>query len=128
MDKTAKILLIDDDKDFVSATKTILESKNYNVITAYQGEKGLEIASQEKPDLIILDIIMPAKDGFSVAEQLNKDEQLSEIPVIMLSAFSHKVSQTSIPVSRGLELEAEDYLEKPVSPEELLSTVAKYLK
>ncbi|MBA7580989.1 Polar-differentiation response regulator DivK [subsurface metagenome] len=86
------------------------------------------MAIKEKPDLVILDIIMPSKDGFSVAEQLKKDEQLSKIPVIMLSAFSHKASQTSIPVSRGLDLETEDYLEKPVSPEELLSTVAKYLK
>ena len=128
MEKTAKVLLIDDDKDFVSATKTILESKNYDVLTAFQGEKGLEMASQEKPDLIILDIIMPARDGFSVAEQLKADERLKKIPVIMLSAFSHKVSKTSIPVSRGLDLETEDYLEKPVSPEELLNTVAKYLK
>jgi len=128
MEKTAKVLLVDDDKDFVTATKTILESRGYQVITAPQGEAGLVKASQEKPDLIILDVIMPVKDGFSVAEQLRGDKQLSKIPVIMLTGFSHKVGKTSIPVSRGLDLKDEYYLEKPVTPEKLLSIVEKKLE
>ena len=128
MEKKAKILLVDDDVDFVEATKTILESKPYEVIVAYEGEEGLRKARQESPDLVLLDIIMPVKDGFSAAEQFKKDPQLSKIPVIMLTSYSSRRSETSIPVSRGLELEAEDYVEKPVSPQELLNRVEKYLK
>jgi len=128
MEKKAKILLIDDDIDFVEATKTILESKPYEVIVAYEGEEGLRKARQESPDLVLLDIIMPVKDGFSAAEQFKKDPQLSKIPVIILTSYSSRRSKTSIPVSRGLELEAEDYVEKPVSPQELLNSVEKYLK
>lgn len=128
MEKKAKILLIDDDIDFVEATKTILESKPYNVIVAYEGDEGLRKAREENPALILLDVIMPIKDGFSAAEQLKKDPQLSKIPVIMLTSYSARRAGTSIPVSRGLELEAEDYIEKPISPENLLNLVEKYLK
>jgi len=127
MEKKAKILLIDDDNDFVEATKTILESKPYEVIVAYQGDEGLQKAKEEKPDLVLLDIIMPVKDGFTAAEQFKKDPQLSKIPVIMLTSYSAKRGETSIPVSRGLELQAEDYVDKPVSPEELFKLVEKYL-
>ncbi len=128
MEKKAKILLVDDDIDFVEATKTILESKPYDVVVAREGDEGLRKARQEHPDLIILDVIMPVKNGFSVAEQLKKDPELSEIPIIMLTAFSSKGVETSIPASRGLTLEAEDYIEKPISPEELLGRVEKQLK
>lgn len=128
MEKKAKILLVDDDVDFVESTKIILESKPYEVIVAYDGDEGLQKAREENPDLIILDIIMPVKDGFTAAEQLKKDPQLSKIPVIMLTAFAAKGGETSIPVSRGFTLEAEDYIDKPISPEELLTRVEKHLK
>jgi len=128
MEKRAKILLVDDDVDFVEATKIILESKPYEVIVAYEGDEGLRKAREENPDLIILDVIMPVKDGFTAAEHLKKDPQLSKIPLIMLTAFSTKQQETSIPLSRGFTLEAEDYVEKPVTPEELLLRVEKQLK
>ncbi len=128
MGKRAKILLVDDDADFVEATKTILESKPYEVIVASDGDEGLRKAREEKPDLILLDIIMPVKDGFTAAEQLKKDPQLRKIPTLMLTGFAIKGVETSIPVSRGLTLEAEDYIDKPVSPEELLARVEKHLK
>jgi CheY-like chemotaxis protein len=128
MKKKAKILLIDDDKDFVEATKTVLESKPYEVIVAYEGDEGLRKARKENPDLVLLDIIMPVKDGFTAAEQFKKDSQLRKIPVIMLTSYSSRRGETTIPVSRGFELQAEDYVEKPVSPEELLNIVDKYLK
>jgi DNA-binding response OmpR family regulator len=127
MERQAKILLVDDDIDFVEATKIVLESK-YQVIVAYEGDEGLRKAREENPDLIILDIIMPVKDGFTAAEHLKRDPQLSQTPVLMLTAFSQKYKETSIPVSRGFTLEAEDYVEKPVSPEELLARVDKLLQ
>ncbi len=128
MEKKAKILLVDDDIDFVESTKIILESKPYEVIVAYEGDEGLRKAREENPDLVLLDIIMPVKDGFTAAQQFKKDPQLSRIPVIMLTSYSSRKGETSIPASRGLELEAEDYVEKPVSPRELLNIVEKYLK
>ena len=128
MEKKAKILLVDDDVDFIEATKTILESKPYEVIVAYEGNEGLLKAREGNPDLIILDVIMPVKDGFTAAEQLKKDPQLSKIPVIMLTAFATTGQETSIPFSRGLTLETEDYIDKPISPEELLARVDKHLK
>jgi len=128
MGKKGKILLVDDDVDFVESTKIILESKPYEVIVAYEGDEGLRKAREENPDLIILDVIMPVKDGFTAAEQLKKDPRLSKIPVLMLTAFAAKGGETSIPVSRGFTLEAEDYIDKPISPEELLAKVEKYLK
>lgn len=128
MERKAKILLVDDDPDFVESTKTILESKPYEVIVAKDGDEGLRKAREEKPDLILLDVIMPVKDGFTVAEQLKKDPELSKIPTLMLTAFAEKSIETSIPVSRGFSLETEDYIDKPISPEELLARIEKHLK
>ena len=128
IERKAKILLVDDDVDLVESTKTILESKPYEVIVAYEGNEGLRKAREEKPDLVLLDIIMPVKNGFTAAEQFKEDPQLRKIPVLMLTSFSTRYGETTIPVSRGFTLEAEDYIEKPISPEELLARVEKHLK
>lgn len=127
MERKAKILLVDDDVDFVESTRIVLESGPYEVIVAYQGDEGLQKAKTQNPDLILLDIIMPVKDGFTAAEQFKKDPELSNIPVLMLTSYSSKGAGTSIPRSRGFALEAEDYIEKPVTPEELLAKVKEYL-
>jgi len=113
---------------FVEATKTILESKDYQVLTASDGDIGLRKVREEKPDLVLLDIIMPTQDGFQVCEEIKKDPQLADIPVVMLTSFAQKKGETDIPVSAGLELEAEGYIDKPVDPEELLRYVEKMLK
>ena len=128
MQDKATILLIDDDKDFVEATKVVLESKPYKVITAYNGSDGLEKAKTEKPDLIILDVIMPVKDGFNAAEEFKKDPELKNVPVIMLTSFAARRGETSLSVGQGLTLDTEDYIDKPVAPEELLKRVEKLLK
>lgn len=128
MERQSKILLIDDDIDFVDATKTVLESKNYQISVAYNGDEGLEKARDEKPDLIILDIIMPVKDGFTVAEQLKRDSELAGIPVVMLTSFGERKGETTLAVSQGMKLKTEDYIEKPIKPEELLKTVERLIK
>jgi CheY-like chemotaxis protein len=71
---------------------------------------------------------MPVENGFTAAEQIKKDEQLTNIPLLMLTSYSSKGSGTGIPRSRGMSLEAEDYINKPVSPRDLLGIVAKHLK
>ena len=128
MARQAKILIVDDDPVFIEATKAVLESKDYQVSTAYDGDEGLQKVQDERPDLIVLDIIMPTKDGFTVCEQLKSDPTFSEIPVLILTSFAEKKGETSIPVSEGLALEAEDYIDKPVLPDELLSRIEKMLK
>jgi len=128
MEKKVKILLVDDDADFVESTKMVLESKPYEVIVAVNGDEGLRKAKEEKPDLILLDVIMPVEDGFTAAEQIKKDPELAKIPVLMLTSFSTKGAETSIPRSRGYELETDDYIDKPVSPDDLLAVVAKHLR
>ncbi len=127
MAKKAKILVVDDDPVFVEATKTVLETQ-YQVVTAQDGDEGLVKAHQEKPALILLDIIMPTKDGFHVCKQLKQDAELAGIPVIILTSFARHRGDTKIPVSAGLELEAEGYIDKPVSPDELLKQVGAFLK
>ena len=128
MEKKAKILLIDDDVDFLAATRTVLESVPYEVIVAHEGNEGLQKARDENPDLILLDVIMPVKDGFTAAEQLKQDSELNKIPVLMLTAFSSKGPGSGIPQSGGLSLEAEDYIEKPVAPQVLMEKVKQFLE
>jgi len=128
VERKARILIVDDDADFAESTKTVLESKPYEVIVAVNGNEGLRKAREEKPDLILLDIIMPVEDGFTAAEHFKKDPELAKIPVLMLTSYAMKGSGTGIPRSRGYELEAEDYIDKPVSPTDLLAIVGKHLK
>ncbi len=126
---TPKILLIDDDLDFVNATETVLRSKsNYEVITATDGNTGLAKAKEEKPDLILLDIIMPVEDGFAAAKKLKADPDLQDIPVVLLTSFSQRVGETNLAVSQGLDLDVEDYLEKPIEPQALLQKVEQVLQ
>ncbi len=123
-----KILIIDDDPDFVEATRVVLESGGYQVLTAYDGKEGLERVRKENPDLVILDIIMPEEDGFKVCKALKADPNLSEIPVIVLTSLSERWSEVTLSVTEGLKLEAEDYIDKPVEPEELLRRVEARLR
>ena len=128
MEERAKILLIDDDPDFVQATKKVLESKPYDVIVAYNGEEGLQKTRDEEPDLILLDVIMPLTDGFTVCEEIKDNPEFEHIPVLMLTSFAQRVGETTLSVSRGFSLEAEDYIDKPVKPAELLARVEKQLQ
>ena len=120
---------MDDDPDFVAATKIVLESRSdYQVLTANDGVFALSTARAEKPDLLILDVIMPFEDGFTTAKELKTDPELSKIPVIVITSFSQRMGETNVSVAQGMELETEDYIEKPVSPQELLRRVDKLLK
>ena len=124
-----KILLVDDDQDFVAAMKTVLESRpDYKVLTASDGVFGVPIAKAEKPDLIILDVIMPFEDGFTAARRFKADPEVTNTPIIILTSFSRRVGETDISVAQGMGLEAEDYVEKPVEPQSLLRRVDKLLK
>ncbi len=119
----AEILVIDDDCDFVNAVKTLLESKHYSVRVAYNGIEGWDRIKEQRPDLIILDVMMPQKDGYKMCAELKANEHYREIPVILLTAVAQHVHETHYTTRMGMEIEAEDYIPKPVEPSELLKRV-----
>lgn len=127
MSDNVKILMIDDDVDYTTAIKAVLETKSYEVIVANNGDEGLRLAEEKQPHLILLDVIMPVKSGFSVAEELKKNPRLSKIPTLMLTAFADKRGGSGVPVSNGLLLDSEDYIDKTVGPEELLERIKPYV-
>jgi response regulator RpfG family c-di-GMP phosphodiesterase len=130
MQEQAKILLIDDDPDFVEATKAVLESK-YQVITAYNGDDGLKKVVEERPDLIILDVVMPGKNGFAVCKELKTDPRnhfFSKIPVLMLTVYPDDREKAGLSLREGMIMEAEDYIQKPVTPDDLLRRAEELLK
>jgi two-component system alkaline phosphatase synthesis response regulator PhoP len=123
----AKILLVDDDPDFCEATKTILESKSFEVTVAYDGVEGWEKVKADKPDLIVLDVMMPKKDGYEMCKELKADSQYAGIPVLLLTAVAEKVSTTRYTTLMGMETEADDYIDKPVEPGELVKRIEALL-
>jgi two-component system, OmpR family, alkaline phosphatase synthesis response regulator PhoP len=122
-----KILLVDDDPDFVNAVSLILKSKKYEVAIAYDGKEGLAKVKGERPDLIVLDVMMPGKDGYAVCRELKADPQWSRIPVLLLTAVASHVATTRYTTEMGLETEADDYLDKPVEPDVLVKRVETLL-
>jgi two-component system alkaline phosphatase synthesis response regulator PhoP len=131
MPKQTKILLIDDDPDVHTVVKKILEPKSYEVVSAYDGNEGLSKVVEERPDLIILDVIMPGKHGFDVCHELKTDEKyhfFSNIPVLMLTVYPEDREKMHLSMREGMMMEAEDYLQKPIDPEELAKRVEELLK
>jgi DNA-binding response OmpR family regulator len=124
-------LLIDDDPDVHTVVKKILEPKSYEVISAYDGFEGLRKVVDERPDLIILDVIMPGKHGFDVCHELKTDEKyhfFSNIPVLMLTVYPEDREKMHLSMREGMMMEAEDYLQKPVDAQELVKRVEGLLK
>ena len=131
MPKQTKILIIDDDQDVHTVVKKILEAKAYEVISAYDGFEGLRKVVDERPDLIILDVIMPGKHGFDVCRELKTDEKyhfFSNIPVLMLTVYPEDREKMHLSMREGMMMEAEDYLQKPVDAKELVNRVEGLLK
>lgn len=122
-----KILIVDDDPDLVDAVMTILKSKRYEVIAAYDGEEGLAKAKTENPDLIVLDVMMPGKDGYVVCKELKADPSLGSIPVLLLTAVASHIPTTRYTLQMGMETEADDYLDKPVEPQVLVQRIETLL-
>ena len=128
----AKILIIDDDPDFVETVQAMLESGDYGVINAEDGKMGLEMVREEEPDLIILDIMMDSLyEGFSVISTLRGTPEFvdyRDIPIIMASAVKQEYgSRFNLP-DGGEYLQGDVYLDKPVKSKELLEAVAKLLE
>lgn len=118
----SKILIVEDDPGARRLVGYTLEHEGYQVITASNGMEGLKKARDEKPDLIVLDVMLPGLDGFEVCHRLRADPQTAIIPVLMLSA---KAQETDI--STGRKVGADDYLPKPADPSEIVRRVGNLL-
>lgn len=122
-----KVLVIDDDLDYVEAVKTLLEAKGYEVNSAENGEDGINMARKVNPDLILLDVMMTDKtEGFKISREFKEDEKLRDIPIVIVSGirkdmnipFRFDPDETWLPVK--------EVIEKPVKPDLLLEIVARY--
>ena len=115
-----KILVCDDERHIVRLIQVNLERQGWNVVTAYDGKEGLEKISSEKPDLIVLDVMMPYMDGFEVLKSIRKEPSTEKLPVIMLTAKAQDKD-----VFEGYHYGADMYLTKPFNPRELVTFVKR---
>jgi DNA-binding response OmpR family regulator len=120
---TKRILIVDDEEDIVKLVKTYLEYHRYEVITASDGQEGLEKVKTEKPDLIVLDLMLPKINGYKVCGLLKKDTRYAKIPVVMFTAKAQEED-----VKLGQEVGADAYITKPYEPEILLAKIKELLK
>src|SRR3954464_12537673 len=118
----ARVLIVDDDPVVRRMLQLSFESENFDVLTAGDGLEGLESMRADKPDVVVLDIMMPKLDGMKVLQELNADDDLRGLPVILLSAKA-----TSLDIELGLKAGAADYITKPVDPIELVDRVRSAL-
>jgi two-component system alkaline phosphatase synthesis response regulator PhoP len=122
-----KILLVDDDVDFLEAVKTMVEADGFCVETAENAEDGLEKAKGGKPDLIVLDVMMPGMDGWEACQVLKDTAETKDIPIIMLTAVASNVRQTSYSHQSGKQTDADDYIPKPVEIPDLIARIGRLL-
>jgi DNA-binding response OmpR family regulator len=115
-----KILIVDDEPRYVRLMEANLISDNYEVLKAYNGQQALEVVENEKPDLVLLDVMMPILDGFTTCERIRK---FSTVPIIMVTVKGEEKDRV-----RGLDLGADDYIVKPFSATELLARVRAVLR
>jgi len=130
MGANAKILVVDDDPDMRETLQIILESADYTVVMAEDGEQCLAKLKEEQPDLLILDLLMPRMDGFEVCKTLKDPRyaKYSSMPIIILSSIQEGVSQRRYELETGVQLDVDDYVEKPIESRVLLERVGKILK
>jgi two-component system alkaline phosphatase synthesis response regulator PhoP len=122
-----RVLVVDDEPDFVAVVKVYLEKAGFQVEVAYDGVEGLEKVKVNPPDCIVLDVMMPEKDGYSVCRELKEDDAYKDIPIVLLTAVGSKVTTTTYSHYDGMSTEADDYLPKPASAEEITESVKRLL-
>ncbi|RLC26418.1 MAG: response regulator [Deltaproteobacteria bacterium] len=121
------ILVVDDDPDLVETVAMMLESKGCEVGRAYDGVEGEESIKERRPDLIILDVMMPRKDGYVLCSELKANEETRDIPVVLLTAVGEAVPTTSYTHADGMSTEADDYIAKPIDTEGMWEVVSSLL-
>ena len=119
----ARILVVDDDQKIVRLIRSYLEKAGFNVFTAFDGETALHTLRREQPDLVVLDLMLPDRDGWDITRIIRADPSLAKTPVIMLTARVEDTDKIT-----GLELGADDYITKPFNPREVVARVKAVLR
>jgi DNA-binding response OmpR family regulator len=126
MSEQKLILVVDDDPDLVEAVSMKLEAKNYRVAKAYDGVEAMDRIKEEKPDLVILDVMMPRKNGWDVCDEIKNSADLKDIAVVLLTAVADSVKTTSYTHHNGKTTLADDYIPKPIDLDELMEIVSDH--
>ncbi len=128
MEKQPYILVVDDDPDILDGVLAVLESQPYRVQTARDGKRCLEMIQLERPDLLILDLLMPRMDGFAVIRELRESPQYEDFPIMVLTTVVEDASRRRYELETGMGMDVQEYIQKPVLPGELLRRVKRLLE
>ncbi len=123
MTQKKRILIVDDEADFCAVLQCNLEKEGFEVDVAYDGIEGLSKVKAHPPDAIVLDIVMPEKDGYAVCKEIKEDERLAAIPIVMLTSVATHVTSTRYSHFDGPSMQANDYLPKPASAEDIVQSL-----
>lgn len=118
-----RILVVDDEPDFSNIVKSYLEKEGFEVEQAFDGVQGLAKVKENPPDAIVLDVMMPEKDGYTVCAELKGDKQYQDIPILLLTAVASHVSSTRYSHYDGASTEADDYLPKPADAAQITESI-----
>ena len=123
MSDKKRILVVDDEPDFALIVQGNLEKEGFEVEVAYNGVEGIEKVKANPPDAIVLDVMMPEKDGYEVSKELKGHDKYSEIPIVLLTAVASHVTSTRYSHADGMNTEADDYIAKPASAKDIVDSV-----
>ena len=127
MSEKKRILVVDDEPDFCAIVQGQLEKEGFAVELAYDGVQGLEKVQTNPPDAIVLDVMMPEMDGYEMCNKLKSDENYVDIPIVLLTAVASHVTSTRYSHRDGMSTEADDYIAKPASAEEIADSIKRLL-
>lgn len=130
MAENVKILVVDDDPDIRTVLTALLESRGYQIVTASNGQEGLDALKAEKPNLMILDLLMSEMDGFTVMQKLKDPRwaKYAHIPIMVLTSVREDASRRRYELETGVSMDVDDYIEKPINPPVVLERVERLLK
>jgi DNA-binding response OmpR family regulator len=120
------VLIVDDDPDLVETVSMMLQDKGYEVGKAYDGIEGEEAIKKRRPDVVVLDVMMPRKDGYKLCAELKANTETRDIPIVLLTAVGDAVPSTSYTHADGMSTEAEEYIPKPVDTQTLVQAVESF--
>ena len=122
-----QVLIVDDDQNAVKYLTVVLSEHGYDTVSACDGSEGLKKIEEAKPDLIVLDVMMPKKDGYTVCEEIKKDSEYKDITVLLLTAVGSAVTSTNYTHRGGKTTLADEYIPKPIDLDKLLEIVNDYI-
>jgi CheY-like chemotaxis protein len=128
MPHKAKVMVVEDNIDEAKLIKMTLEPEGYEVVTYMNGKEAKDNIGEENPDFIVLDVMMPEMDGFSFCSWLRSNQDYKDIPVVLLTGVGDHIYESKYPLKGVMQAEADEYLQKPLKPEDLLETISRLLR